>query len=358
MRKLRWLIHALRPTVIAVRIGRLRARYRAAKAARRVAAMLRRVLREDRAVHPGRRWIAVARLEHLGDIVATEPVARYLRTQYPEAQIIWFVRRPYDALLAGNPHVDRVVSLGCLTEWIHLSRRGLFDVVVDLHAQGRCCPECRKPLRKQAGDLSINGDNYYEFGTLLQAFCRGAGLPPLSDAPRVYIPDAAVAAVDALRLPEGFVVAHCESNEESRNWQPHKWGQLLRRVALELGKAVVVVGTGRLPPDVLGRLPEARNLCGQLSIMETAEVIRRAALFIGIDSGPAHLANAAGTPGVILLGRYRAFDSYLPYSGGYGDGTTAEIVRQSGGPASLLSVEQVLQAARRRLDIGRPAAVS
>ena len=62
------------------------------------------------------------------------------------------------------------------------------------------------------------------------------------------------------------------------------------------------------------------NLCGQSGIAETAEDdSRRAALFIGIDSGPAHLANAVKTPGVILLGRYLTWDYYMPYTGFYAD---------------------------------------
>ena len=48
----------------------------------------------------------------------------------------------------------------------------------------------------------------------------------------------------------------------------------------------------------------SRNLCGQTGIAESAEIIRRATLFIGIDSGPSHLANAVKTPGVILFDRH------------------------------------------------------
>ena len=82
--------------------------------------------------------------------------------------------------------------------------------------------------------------------------------------------------------------------------------------------------------------------------METAEVIRRADLFIGIDSGPAHLANAVGTPGVILLGAYGGFRSYLPYSGGYATGMAADIIRADG-PAADVPAAAVYDAAMRRL---------
>jgi heptosyltransferase III len=98
-----------------------------------------------------------------------------------------------------------------------------------------------------------------------------------------------------------------------------------------------------------------RDLCGRLLLLETAEVIRRAALFVGIDSGPAHLANAVGTPGVLLLGQYRTFGRYMPFSGGYADGSRATVLHADG-PAATLTVDEVFDAVMRRLrSPARPA---
>ena len=38
------------------------------------------------------------------------------------------------------------------------------------------------------------------------------------------------------------------------------------------------------------------NLCGELSVRESAAVLRSARVFIGHDSGPMHLAAAVGIP--------------------------------------------------------------
>lgn len=43
------------------------------------------------------------------------------------------------------------------------------------------------------------------------------------------------------------------------------------------------------------------NLCGELAPRETAAVLRKAELFLGSDSGPMHLAAAAGVPCVIAF---------------------------------------------------------
>jgi heptosyltransferase-3 len=47
---------------------------------------------------------------------------------------------------------------------------------------------------------------------------------------------------------------------------------------------------------------EIINLTGQLSLGETAEVIRRAKLFVGPDTSASHIAAAAGTPTIALFG--------------------------------------------------------
>ena len=49
------------------------------------------------------------------------------------------------------------------------------------------------------------------------------------------------------------------------------------------------------------------NLSNKLSILSTAEVIKRSSIFIGLDSGPSHIANAVGTKGIILMGDYYHF---------------------------------------------------
>ncbi len=58
-----------------------------------------------------------------------------------------------------------------------------------------------------------------------------------------------------------------------------------------------------------------------LSIRGTAELIRRCTLFVGMDSGPSHLADAVGTPGVILYqdgpGYAAQISKWKPAGGGY-----------------------------------------
>ena len=291
---------------------------------------------------PDRKRIAIGLTEHFGDIVACEPVARYLKQQHPRSHITWVIRATYRELVDTNPYVDETCVVQCLSDWIELKSSPGFDEVIDLHVNNRVCTTTGQVLRKTVGNLDVNVESYYSYGSLLNAFSQGAGLPALTEAPRVYIPQSAVHTVNALFLPENYVVVHCTSSERSRDWEEAKWKELIGHILGRWNVAVIEVGAApalsSLTNTCGGRYI---NLCGRLSFLETAEVIRRSKLFIGVDSGPAQLANAVGTVGVILLGRYRIWKTHMPFTGGYADGTKASIIQHETGSSTEIPVESV-----------------
>jgi heptosyltransferase III len=293
-----------------------------------------RIKREN----PNRRLIAIMLLEHLGDIVACEPIVRYLREKYPQVFIVWGVKRAYKELIDTNPNIDITLSIHCLTERLMLTNSGFFDEVVDLHFSDRYCSLCRNPLRKPKGASEINLSNYFQYGSLLSAMSQSAGLPMMFEGPKVYIPQSAVAKIDSLNLPSEFIVINCTSNAVEKGWPKEKWNLLLEGIQAKYDIPVYEIGVKSFIDQSAGL---CKSLCGQLSILESAEVIRRAKLFIGIDSGPAHLANTVGTPGLILMGSYLGFDKYNPFSGSYGNGKNVVIMHSEGSVVNI-PVEEVL----------------
>ncbi len=292
--------------------------------------------RRERRFNPCVQFIAVILVEHLGDIVACEPVSRYLREIDPSAKIIWFVRNEYRELVDYNPSIDFVLPVHCLTEKDYLKLWCRFDRVYDLHFLDRWCAMCgcqsnHSALEKEEGN-EITLRNFYSYGNILQSMSRHAGLPPLNEKPNVYITERAISRVDELHLPTNFVVFHCSSNTPEKEWPKERWGKLADSLSA-YGCGVVEVG---LEPtlDDLG-LKSYTNATSTLLILETAEIIRRGKIFIGIDSGPAHLANAVGTYGIVLLGSYLGFKKYNPFSGNYGDGTNATLLHVEGAVANI-----------------------
>lgn len=98
-----------------------------------------------------------------------------------------------------------------------------------------------------------------------------------------------------------------------RRWPPSRFGALARRLVLEDGARVVLVGAPgerawvegvAAAATEPGPLPDGRlaNLAGALSIGSLAALLGRASAFVTNDSGPMHVAAALGTPTVGLFG--------------------------------------------------------
>jgi heptosyltransferase III len=288
----------------------------------------------------------IALTEHLGDIVAAEPVSRSARDRFPTDRICWVVQKPYRALVRSFPAINGTIVVQCLTEWLILWSFGLSDVVWDLHLSERSCPKCRVSFRKPGLAGEFTYATYYDRGNLLAAQCISAGIPPIADGPVLSSDASIISTIDKLSLPSSFVVIHCKSNEACRDWPRSSWIELVQHINEELGLRVIEIGSSSYV--FMSNTSLTRSLCGMLSIRQTAEVIRRAKLFIGIDSGPAHIANAVATEGVVLLGDYHDFRHYMPYSGGYQTGDRATLLWAEG-PVASLPVQTVIGAIRQRL---------
>ncbi|QJW90731.1 glycosyltransferase family 9 protein [Spirosoma taeanense] len=300
-----------------------------------------------------RPFIAIILSEQMGDIIACEPVAREVRRRHPDGYIIWVVRQAYVDLVRHHPDLDGYLVEKCPSERVHLLRAGVFDQVYNLHISHRKCKYCPEdPVNPTADQIGLTFDNYYHRGDLLYMFSQAAGLPALTADPKMYIPETIRRQVAALNLPDRSIVIHCQSSHVARDWPAAHWNQLVRWLLDTYDCPVVEVG---LQPVVTVRDPRFRNLCGQLSLLQTAEVIRNARLFIGIDSGPAHMANAVGTEGIILLGQLFDFVEYMPYSGRYKRGEGITILNNYGHPCAELPYDWVQEAAWQRL--GQPKLV-
>ena len=101
------------------------------------------------------------------------------------------------------------------------------------------------------------------------------------------------------------VIVHAGSAQTvlatAKRWPPQSYAQLIARLEAELGLPVVLI-EGPDEAGVAAQISPAAtriNLAGPLA--EAAAVLERARLYVGSDSGLAHLAAAVGTPAVTLF---------------------------------------------------------
>jgi heptosyltransferase-2 len=166
---------------------------------------------------------------------------------------------------------------------------------------------------------------------------RHLRLVAATGVPMPDVPDAAWPVPDALRrsartklaeagLPAGpFVAAHVASfAHQAKRWREERFAALFERLATERGLSVVLLGSAAEAPmnaRVASLAPAARvvDLAGRTTLPEVLGVVAEAALFVGNDSGLAHLANAAGTPTTVVFGPTDP-DATRPWDGPRADG--------------------------------------
>lgn len=102
-----------------------------------------------------------------------------------------------------------------------------------------------------------------------------------------------------------LIVMHPGPTWPVREWPFHRWCELARLIRVHTPAAMIKIGTDldsmrRKRP--LSALPGAVDWTNSLTIMEMVALIEVASVFIGIDSGPLHLAGILGVPSVGLFG--------------------------------------------------------
>ena len=291
-------------------------------------------------LNPQREHICVLLAEHFGDIVACEPLSRELKRMYPKAKVYWIVKKSYRELLDYNPHVDIIIEEHSVLYSMLLTEKNPFDQFHNCHLSGlRRYNYLRKTLQNElAVSLNILTDNYFHYGNILEVFAKVGNLPILKDAPKIYIPKLTEDKVDKYHFTKKTIVVHCHSNYSPKDWQVYYWEKLVTDILNKYNYNVIEIG---LKSTLSIYHSEYYNFCGKLSLLETAEIIKRATYFIGIDSGPAHFANAVGTYGFLLFGKLGDFENYMPYSGKYESKTNAKFIIKEGQPCSELEYDNV-----------------
>jgi heptosyltransferase-2 len=103
-----------------------------------------------------------------------------------------------------------------------------------------------------------------------------------------------------------YVAISPQAVAESRRWGTDNYGMLANQLAKDVGCKVFLLGTGadaEAGEAVRHHASSSMiNLCGQTDLMAAAAILSFARLFVGNDSGLAHLAAAVGCPVVVLSG--------------------------------------------------------
>jgi len=102
-------------------------------------------------------------------------------------------------------------------------------------------------------------------------------------------------------------VLHLAPRFRYKRWNTPGWHALMAWLHGEGLRVVITGGPGEeehmyVREVLAGAEVPVTDLCGRLRFAQTADLLRRAALFVGPDTATTHLAAACGTPTIALFG--------------------------------------------------------
>lgn len=294
------------------------------------------------------RSILLVRLRLVGDVVFTTPVIAALRRRYPQARLVYVVENAAAPIVAGNPHLNDVViaphrrGLGRLADDWSLARRlrrERFDLALDLHGGPRSAwLTWASGARRRVGyDVPGRSWMYTEVvhrprelrprhsvenqWDLLRAVDPAFHDGPDRTRDRIEITvdpravRAATARLNGWHVPDGaeLLILHVSAGNPFRRWPEAEFAALAASLLRGGDRRWLVVTGGPSDRAATTRvLDEARVRAGaagarlldgeSLSLGELRALCERAALYVGGDSGPLHLASASDVPIVALFG--------------------------------------------------------
>lgn len=281
------------------------------------------------------RRILIIKLSSIGDCLLASPVAQALRQSFPDAFIGWAVEDFCAPMVEGNPFLDAVFVWRrrgkgeSLWAFARRLRREGFEVALDLQgllksalvawfsgAKVRVGPaEAREgaPLLYTHRVPPAPWETHVIERYLLRAAALGARwerVPPLlvPYGPQEQAWAAQWLQDKGVREGEILVAINPAVGRGIRRWEAARFAALADRLRKELGVRILLTGGPQdraLNREVLARMataPEALDAAGETTLRQLAALYERCSLFIGGDTGPMHIAEAAGTPVLALHG--------------------------------------------------------
>jgi lipopolysaccharide heptosyltransferase I len=287
--------------------------------------------------------ILIVKLGSIGDIVHTLPVLAALRRALPRAEISWVVERRSAEILRDNQILNRLIEVDtkALRRWpvsgetllaprqqLRRLRASSFDVALDfqgllksatiarLSGAPRRYGFAREALREPASRYLLTKTirvplRSHVIVKNLSLAAEALGISVPADPNEFEFPIATSRAheLEAEEAAAGthgrYAILNPGGGWPTKLWNAERFGQLADELWMHHGlHAIVTYGPGEteLAQRVLQSSRAGRARMANVSLKGFYALARRALIYVGGDTGPTHLAVAAGTPVAGLFG--------------------------------------------------------
>lgn len=291
--------------------------------------------------------ILIVKLSSIGDIVHALPAVAEVRRARPEAHISWVAEARSAEILRGEARLDDGTRL--IDELIEIDTRSMRggkvidEIVLELGRQAKLLRTREydvavdmQGLIKSAAAMRISGATR-RYGFAKDALREPASRFLLTDTvavePKIHVieknirlaaaafnfdasnaklefpiatNDDHIAEADAVtdQTGERFALINPAGGWVTKLWHAEKFGELATRIHNELGMTPVIVtapNESELASKVRANTSD-KTVFAEPSLKGFYEIAKRAAVYVGGDTGPTHLAVAAKAPVVGIFG--------------------------------------------------------
>lgn len=279
------------------------------------------------------RRVLVVRLRSIGDTVLATSSLYALRRFLPDAQIDILLESWVAPVLEGFSEVDNVITVerGSTASRARVARRlraAHYDVAYNLHGGTTATL-----LMRAAGAKHRVGYSSYQYSRLLnhaappateiwgqekthsveqQLALLGWTGVPVSDRPRTRLAvteEASVSVAERLQAAQldetkPLALIHPAAAFDTKQWATANFARVAENLSA-LGfncVATAAPNEKQVLSDLLENVGAPINAFADLTLPEVTALAARSRLFVGNDSGIAHIAAAVNTPSVVIFG--------------------------------------------------------
>jgi heptosyltransferase III len=283
--------------------------------------------------------VCIIRLRSLGDCVLTTPAIELLKLTRPDLEIGVAVEERFRALFDDHPFVSRVLGARWGQVW-----RFNPDLCINLHGGTRSQwmtalsrARWRAGFANHSFTLAYNlkiprAQRILEVNRTVHTAEHLASAVFALGVPVQEVPRARLQGGDS-PISRRYAVLHPFASTPEKQWPAQRFCEVARYLTLWNINPVFLAA----PDDDIS--PFQGHGIFQGSLRDAKAVMSKAALFIGNDSGPAHIAAAFGVPSVVLFSTSSAA-IWGPWR------TDSEVVTAPDGMAEV-SVSRVIAALER-----------
>ena len=289
--------------------------------------------------------VLIVKLSSLGDIIHAVPVVRYLRESFTgDLEIHWLVNDNFVELVNAAEIADRVISFNRST-WkkkgkIFSNIKGFFkkirelraekyDIAIDLQCLFRSSliPFLARIPRRAGFDRTREGARillnelacvrhrkYHAVEENLEVIIQAFDLPRPESARKLLfhltVPEDRENNVEKILreraiISDRLILINPNSRWESKKWGNSRYEALIRRILQDHNVFIGLIGTRdeREYVQALAQIDKrVFNLAGTTDILELYALMKKARLLVTNDSGPMHMASAAGLKTLAVFG--------------------------------------------------------